>query len=574
MFTIFCLFIFASAVMSQTKEYNVPGDYATVKDACDAIEADLVVDPPLVADAIINIAEGTIVELDRSRGWTMPVKVTLQGAGADKTFIESFRGGRPIAGEPDALSIRFMELTKDVANVEIIIKDITFRYFGRGDNDNGGMFSTSSSAGENLKVSLINCVIDSCVAKQGAIFHGANATHEFFMENCLVTACLAYGGSAYSGMVAIGNGGKVTIKNCTFMNNEGNPWDHRADPSNPIDVGAGRGGVISLKDGTNSMVDPPVYSPLIFVMENTAIINNLVIPTSLDSTYAAVHINTKDTVAVEVTLTNNIIMENRRTGYPDDVDMLISGTTNITLTNSGNILNRVVTKTETSYDDIAVDGCKIFPGYTYTHADINFTMDGDLPKLTPDEFGIGHVDYTGDGGDLGTVMVTAITLTSAAATVDPGSTLQINLSIAPEDATNPAVAWTVEPGTGSATIDNSGLLTPVTSGTVTVKATAKDGSGVSGTLAITITGTVGISADQNMSIRVFPNPSSGVFEINMSSEVKQMSYEVYSVTGNLVKSGIISRDKSYINMTDSAKGLYILRISNDDQSSTKRLVVR
>ncbi|WP_171056540.1 S-layer homology domain-containing protein, partial [Paenibacillus sinopodophylli] len=48
--------------------------------------------------------------------------------------------------------------------------------------------------------------------------------------------------------------------------------------------------------------------------------------------------------------------------------------------------------------------------------------------------------------------------------------------------------WSAWNGTGSATIDESGLLTAVSDGNVTVKATAADGSGIVGTKSITISG--------------------------------------------------------------------------------------
>jgi uncharacterized protein YjdB len=48
------------------------------------------------------------------------------------------------------------------------------------------------------------------------------------------------------------------------------------------------------------------------------------------------------------------------------------------------------------------------------------------------------------------------------------------------------VTWSVVNGTGQATINASGLLTAIDNGTVTARATANDGSGVSGTLGITL----------------------------------------------------------------------------------------
>ncbi|MDT3697824.1 MAG: InlB B-repeat-containing protein [Thermincola sp.] len=50
------------------------------------------------------------------------------------------------------------------------------------------------------------------------------------------------------------------------------------------------------------------------------------------------------------------------------------------------------------------------------------------------------------------------------------------------------LTWSVEPGTGTATIDQGGWLTCTGVGTVTVRATANDGTGVSGSKVITIKG--------------------------------------------------------------------------------------
>ncbi len=86
------------------------------------------------------------------------------------------------------------------------------------------------------------------------------------------------------------------------------------------------------------------------------------------------------------------------------------------------------------------------------------------------------------------VSVSAISVTAAggATTVVNGETLQMNAAVTPENATNKAVIWSVENGTGSATIDASGLLTGTGVGTVTVKAVAQDGSGVAGSLEVTV----------------------------------------------------------------------------------------
>ena len=71
--------------------------------------------------------------------------------------------------------------------------------------------------------------------------------------------------------------------------------------------------------------------------------------------------------------------------------------------------------------------------------------------------------------------------------ITDGGTSQFSVGIIPNNATNKNVTWSVLE-TSIATVSESGLLTAVSNGEVTVKATATDGSGVVGELKINITG--------------------------------------------------------------------------------------
>lgn len=83
-------------------------------------------------------------------------------------------------------------------------------------------------------------------------------------------------------------------------------------------------------------------------------------------------------------------------------------------------------------------------------------------------------------------LVSGITVSSAndVIWVADNGTLQLSAAILPVYAINQSVIWSVDPGTGTATISNSGLLSGGTIGTVTVRASAKDSSGVYGTKVI------------------------------------------------------------------------------------------
>jgi hypothetical protein len=87
------------------------------------------------------------------------------------------------------------------------------------------------------------------------------------------------------------------------------------------------------------------------------------------------------------------------------------------------------------------------------------------------------------------ILVTGITVAGAgdATTVVKDATLQMSATILPANATDDTVTWSITSGTGSATISSAGLLTGVSAGTVTVTATAHDGSGITGTKEITVT---------------------------------------------------------------------------------------
>ena len=91
-----------------------------------------------------------------------------------------------------------------------------------------------------------------------------------------------------------------------------------------------------------------------------------------------------------------------------------------------------------------------------------------------------------DGVDAG-IPVETITLTPGTITTDNG-TLQMTATILPANATNQILKWTVENGTGKASISSTGLVTAIENGTVTIKGAATDGSFMESTAVVTISG--------------------------------------------------------------------------------------
>lgn len=69
-------------------------------------------------------------------------------------------------------------------------------------------------------------------------------------------------------------------------------------------------------------------------------------------------------------------------------------------------------------------------------------------------------------------------------------TLQFSATLTPSDATDKRITWSVTDGTGSATMNQSGLLSAVTNGTVVVKATSQSVSTIKAEVTITISNQV------------------------------------------------------------------------------------
>ena len=83
------------------------------------------------------------------------------------------------------------------------------------------------------------------------------------------------------------------------------------------------------------------------------------------------------------------------------------------------------------------------------------------------------------------IPVVSVTLGNTVANMVVGNTRTLTVSVTPTNATNKAITWSSSDAK-IAKVDQTGKVTAVSAGKVTIKATAKDGSGKSGSVAITV----------------------------------------------------------------------------------------
>jgi hypothetical protein len=82
------------------------------------------------------------------------------------------------------------------------------------------------------------------------------------------------------------------------------------------------------------------------------------------------------------------------------------------------------------------------------------------------------------------------------------------------------------------------------------------------------TGIAELIEDKNMI--VYPNPTSGMIKI-ISNASKEAVYEIFDILGNVI---LKQQDLHEADLSSYAKGMYFIRITDNGDSYTKRIVVK
>lgn len=158
----------------------------------------------------------------------------------------------------------------------------------------------------------------------------------------------------------------------------------------------------------------------------------------------------------------------------------------------------------------------------------------------------------------GYIPVTEI-IVSGGDAVEVDATLQMAAALSPANATLTDVSWSVINGTGEASIDETGLLTGVADGIVTVVATAKDDSGETGVMDVTI-GVVGIEKEITGNLKVYPNPAVDHLVVELSTDISTV--RIYNSLGQKVDEAIVSGSKHTFDISSYADGVYFVKTDN------------
>lgn len=130
-------------------------------------------------------------------------------------------------------------------------------------------------------------------------------------------------------------------------------------------------------------------------------------------------------------------------------------------------------------------------------------------------------------------------------------------------------SWTGPGGFTASSEDISGLAAGVYSITVS------DDNGCTTSGSYTINSLIGIDEQSFIAFNLFPNPSSGVFNIELMDVVnKEYKAEVTDLSGRLIYSEKIENQEFTLDLSNAANGSYLLHLSTNNIRTTKRITLR
>ena len=168
------------------------------------------------------------------------------------------------------------------------------------------------------------------------------------------------------------------------------------------------------------------------------------------------------------------------------------------------------------------------------------------------------------------VAVTGITL--SANTIGVNTPLALNATVAPSNATNKTIVWSVANANGTGASISGSTFTATDAGTATVRATITDGKSAGSNymqdfnITVTAEGEDGIEELQitNYELRVYPNPVNSQLRITNYEFKENDVVEIYDVVGRTLNNYQFSivNSQLIIDVSHLVSGMYYLKLDN------------
>ena len=171
------------------------------------------------------------------------------------------------------------------------------------------------------------------------------------------------------------------------------------------------------------------------------------------------------------------------------------------------------------------------------------------------------------------IPVESVKIKPATVTLTVMKTQQLEVIIEPKNATDQKVTWTLVAGNGIVTLSETGLVKAVKKGTATVKATV-DGKSATCTVTVTTTSKPGAVEDAALAtVVVAPNPFTSRLRV-INPEGTSAAYELVTLSGLVLRAGVLGGIETDIDTANLAAGLYFVRLTSENGAQRTVRVVR
>ena len=152
--------------------------------------------------------------------------------------------------------------------------------------------------------------------------------------------------------------------------------------------------------------------------------------------------------------------------------------------------------------------------------------------------------------------------------------MEVSAAVFPDEATNKEISWSIENLSGEAEIINSNIIRAISNGTVRLKASSKDGSGVYSSQIISIKGQLtGDALLRKDDLLIYPNPASDFLRIPGWTEVPA-TIRIYNSVGLLNKQEDILSVDQPVDIYHLKAGLYFIQIISKHQNTSSTFIKR
>jgi hypothetical protein len=196
---------------------------------------------------------------------------------------------------------------------------------------------------------------------------------------------------------------------------------------------------------------------------------------------------------------------------------------------------------------------------------------GDVTKMDSLEITISNQVIPVDS-----VVVTTQNALPATITSD-GGTLQIEAAIFPSTA-NQNVTWSIVAGTGTATINTTGLVTALTDGSVWAKAVSVGDVTKSDSLLITISNQEGTgikNPDAAFHVSIYPNPTRNIVSLyvdDLNSTQDFLQATIVNQLGQVQTKQTVYSGKNEIDLSLLPGGIYFLKLNNGSMNGSYKII--